>query len=93
MPNIRLSKKSTRNWASSPQVSTPDRKPMSQKQFQAACEVLGIDDNVTAAKAFGLSWRTCQRYWYGEIEVPGPLARLLRLAIRLKMTHEDFLTL
>ena len=87
---MRLSKKATASWASSPQVSIPDANPMTKEEFQFLCTKLGIDDNVTASELFGLSWRNCQRYWYGETDTPGPLARLLRLAYRHKLTHAGF---
>lgn len=91
---IRLSKKgSTVNWASSPQVIIKDKRPMKPKEFVELCTKLKIDDCVTAGELFGLSWRTVQRYWYGEMDVPGPLARLLRLMAKKKITHKELLAL
>ena len=91
---IRLSKKgSSLNWASSPSINVKDRRPMTAKEFNAACATLGIGDHVTAARLFGLSWRTCQRYHYDELSVPGPLARLLRLAIKHKLSQKDLAVL
>jgi hypothetical protein len=86
---MRLSKKHTVNWSTRFNVATPDRAPMSQAEFQTLCLKLQINDGLTAAKAFGLSWRTCQRYWYGALSVPGPLARLLRLAAEYQVTAQQ----
>jgi hypothetical protein len=58
---------------------------MEQEEFQHACLTLKITNAIDAAQLFGLSWRTCQRYWYCELEVPGPLARLLRVMVRQKI--------
>lgn len=94
MATIRLSKKGgTLNWTSSPGVAVTDPRPMSAKEFQRLCRSLRINDSLTAARLFGLSWRTCQRYYYDELPVPGPLARLLRLAKAKKLSHKDLLAL
>ena len=87
---MRLSKKATASWASSPGVTIPDAHPMKKEEFQFLCTKLDITDNVTASELFGMSWRNCQRYWYGETDTPGPLARLLRLAYKHKLTHAGF---
>jgi len=76
---MRLSKKHTVNWATSFTEATPDLAPMAPAEFRRLTAKLGIGDSLTAAKTFGLSWRTCQRYHYGDLAIPGPLARLLRL--------------
>lgn len=83
---MRLSKKSTISWATAFAHNVPDRAPMRQAEFKQLCGEMDINDSATAAELFGLSWRTCQRYWYGETDIPGPLARLLRLA---SMTNTD----
>jgi hypothetical protein len=91
---VRISKKApTHTWASSPGILAKDPRPMRVAEFRAVCKSLKINDCVTAARLFGVSWRTAQRYWYKEIEVPGPLARLLRLAKKQKLTHKDLLAL
>jgi hypothetical protein len=88
---MRLSLRGTKNWASTP----PKHKrvepgpPMSNAEFRRLCTQLKINDNETAAELFGISWRTCQRYWYDEISAPEPLARLLRLAASRKLGHDD----
>lgn len=81
----RVSRGVTVNWSTTFQVSTPDEYPMEQDEFQHACRTLKIGNAADAAVLFGLSWRTCQRYWYGELGVPGPLARLLRVIVRQKI--------
>ena len=86
---VRRSTKQTVSWASSTGQAIPDRRPMSVREFRRLCEQLEIEDCVTAAKAFGLSWRNCQRYYYEETPVPGPLARLLRLAIKTNTSLKD----
>lgn len=77
----------TVNWATSFSKTVPDAGPMGTDEFKNLCARLLIEDSFTAAELFGLSWRTCQRYWYGKLSVTPPLARLLRLAAGLKMTH------
>jgi hypothetical protein len=78
----------TKNWNTSfPKVSIPDAGPMAADEFQHACAILKITDSVIASELLGMSWRTCQRYWHDELYVPPPLARLLRLAVDMKMTH------
>jgi len=87
---MRTSRRGTTiSWASSPQESIPDQWPMSKEEFHLACTDLGIKDGGTAGEVFGLSARTCQRYWYGELTIPGPLARLLRFAVRQEVTVKD----
>lgn len=91
---MRLSTKQTRSWASvgvPPDMSDPH--PMDQHEFQKLCAALHIKDCVTAGTLFGISWRSCQRYYYGEQLVPPPLARLLRLANKHKMSHKELLAL
>jgi len=77
---MRLSKRHTISWATTSKVNTPDPFPMSQEEFQFLCTQLHINDAVTASEMFGVNWRTAQRYWYGKLPPPPPLARLLRLA-------------
>jgi len=90
---MRLSTKQTRSWASAPQHAMSDPHPMTSAEFQELCAKLKINDCVTAGTLFGISWRSCQRYYYDEQPVPAPLARLLRLAVKHKMTHKELLAL
>jgi len=77
----------TTNWATSFKTVARDKHPMSKQEFQTLCIQLKIGDAMTAASLFGLSWRTCQRYWYGDLKVPGPLARLLRISAQNSLSH------
>jgi len=86
---MRLSKRGTTNWASTPQRKLTAPKPMSKLEFQTLCTRLHIDDNGTAAELLGPSWRSCQRYWYGEQVPPPALAQLLRLAARHEVGHAE----
>jgi len=86
---MRLSLRGSKNWASTPARNIPTPKPISKTEFRRLCTKLAINDNETAAELFGISWRTAQRYWYGESAVPEPLARLLRAAIRHRWGHDD----
>lgn len=86
---MRLSKRGTTNWATTFQTKTADNAPMSRDEFRRLCTTLAINDSRTAGELFGLSWRTCQRYWYDDLAVPGPLARLLRLAVKYHSTHDE----
>ena len=87
---MRLSKRGTLNWATTFKGTTADYAPMGKDEFQILCLKLQITDSLMAAKAFGLSWRTCQRYWYGTLNIPGPLARLLRLAVEYQIPLTKF---
>jgi hypothetical protein len=87
---MRISLRATKNWASTPPTrpNPKARTPMTRDEFQALCTKLKINDNETASLLLGPSWRTCQRYWYGELAPPEPLARLLRLAARHNLDHK-----
>jgi hypothetical protein len=78
---MRLSKKATLNWNTTFTANAVDDAPMDYIEFQQLCVRLHINDAMTAAKFFGLSWRTCQRYHFGNLPIPGPVARLLRSRI------------
>jgi hypothetical protein len=86
---MRLSLRATTNWASTPRIKFKAPPPMTRNEFRELCTALHIDDNGTAAELLGPSWRTCQRYWYGELPPSDPIARLLRLAVRHKLSHDD----
>jgi hypothetical protein len=86
---MRISMGGTKNWASTPATQRKPDAPMTNVEFRRLCAKLKINDNATAAELLGPSWRTCQRYWYDEIAAPPPLARLLRLAARLNLSHEQ----
>jgi hypothetical protein len=65
------------------------KKPsMSRAQYRAALKKLGIS-HVGAGKVFGLYHRHAQRFATGESPVPEPLAKLIRLMVRLNLRPED----
>jgi len=87
---MRISIRATKNWASTPPKRLHPKRPppdMDMAEFRSLCVQLKINDNETAAELLGPGWRTCQRYWYGEIAPSPPLARLLRLAAQIGATH------
>jgi hypothetical protein len=89
---MRLSLRASKNWASTPPKRTsvaPRRQPMTTAEFRSLCAQLDINDNETASELLGPSWRTCQRYWYGELDPPESFARFLRLAAKQKVSHAD----
>ena len=87
---MRLSLRATKNWASTPpKRKTKPPAPMDKVEFRYLCAVLKIVDNETAEELLGPSWRSCQRYWYGELSPPDTLARLLRLAAQTSQTHDQ----
>lgn len=57
---------------------------MSPAQFRAAIDKLGLSQE-RAGLWLGLSARQGQRYATGDAEIPEPVAKLLRLVIRLKV--------
>lgn len=61
---------------------------MTAKQYQAAIDRLGLSQ-VAAAELLGLDPRTSRRYALGEIAVPAPTAKLLRLLLAGKISAED----
>lgn len=87
MVGTRISRGGTVSWATSPKAIPLDKHPMDKDEFRRLCILLAIKDGGTAGALFGLSGRTCQRYWYGELPPPATLARLLRLAASLKLSH------
>ena len=86
---MRISIRASKNWASTPRTKPKPVPPMTKDEFHALCAKLKIGDNETAAELLGPSWRTCQRYWYGELPIPPVLARLLRAAVVHGLSHTD----
>jgi len=86
---MRISLRATKNWASTPSTKAKPQPIMSNEEFKSLCAQLKINDNGTAAELLGPTWRTCQRYWYDELSPPPALARLLRLAAQLDLTHDQ----
>lgn len=61
---------------------------MTANQFRTAIEKLGLTQE-GAGLWLGLSPRQGQRYATGEAEIPEPVAKLLRLVLRLGINPED----
>lgn len=61
---------------------------MTPTQYKAAISRLGLSQQ-RAGKWLGISPRTSQGYALGEARIPEPLAKLLRLVIRLNLKPED----
>lgn len=61
---------------------------MTPTQFRAAISRLGLSQE-RAGVWLGISPRTSQGYALGESPVPEPVAKLLRLVIRLNLNPED----
>ena len=65
-----------------------DHPTMSPEQFNHAIGRLGLSA-YAAAPVLGVSLRQSHRYASGETPVPHPLAKLLRLVLRLRMNVEQ----
>jgi hypothetical protein len=61
---------------------------MTPTQYRAAITKLGLSQEGSGLW-LGLSARQGQRYANGEQEIPEPVAKLLRLMIRLDLKPED----
>jgi hypothetical protein len=61
---------------------------MTPKQYKAALESLGLSQE-RAGDWLGIGRRTSQGYALGEYPVPEPIAKLLRLVVRLGLKPED----
>ena len=61
---------------------------MTSKQYRRAIENLGLSQQ-KAAHWLGVSPRTSQNYALGETRIPEPVAKLLRLMIKLNLKPED----
>jgi DNA-binding transcriptional regulator YiaG len=57
-------------------------------QFRSAIDKLGLSQE-RAGLWLGLSERAGQRYANGEAKIPGPVAKLLRLVIRLDLKPDE----
>lgn len=63
---------------------------MTTAQYLAALHKLGLTpSSQKTADTLGLSLRQCQRIASGDSAVPGPVEKLLRLMVRLKLKPED----
>lgn len=61
---------------------------MTPQQFRTAISRLGLSQE-RAGAWLGISPRASQSYALGESRVPEPVAKLLRLVIRLNIKPED----
>ena len=61
---------------------------MSTDEYRAALNKLGLSI-VASAEHLGLSYRQSQRYASGTSPVADPVAKLLRLAIRIGLSASD----
>ena len=61
---------------------------MTPSQYKAAIKTLGLSQEA-AGDWLGVGRRTSQGWALGERPVPEPVAKLLRLCVRLKLKPED----
>ena len=61
---------------------------MTPSQYKTAIKVLGLSQH-QAADWLGIGRRTSQGFALGEYPVPEPVAKLLRLCVKLKLKPED----
>jgi hypothetical protein len=61
---------------------------MTPTQYKAAIKALGLSQE-RAGVWLGLGKRTSQGYALGEYPVPEPVAKLLRLCVKMKLKPED----
>jgi hypothetical protein len=61
---------------------------MTPTQYKAAIKSLGLSQE-RAGDWLGIGRRTSQSYALGEYSVPEPIAKLLRLCARLKLSPDD----
>lgn len=61
---------------------------MTAPQYRTAIKTLGLSQE-RAGDWLGIGRRTSQGYALGEYPVPEPVAKLLRLCIKLKLNPED----
>jgi DNA-binding transcriptional regulator YiaG len=59
---------------------------MSPQEYHSARSTLGWT-HAHVSHAIGVSPRTCYRYSTGEVTIPEPAARLLRLLVRFRLTQ------
>ena len=62
--------------------------PMTPHQYKVAIKALGLSQE-RAGDWLGIGRRTSQGYALGEYPVPEPVAKLLRLCVKLKLSPED----
>lgn len=66
----------------------PAKRPMTPTQYKAAIKALGLAQEA-AGVWLGIGKRTSQGYALGEYPVPEPVAKLLRLCVKMNLKPED----
>ena len=66
----------------------PATTAMTPTQYATAIKSLGLSQR-SAAKVLGVDERTSRKWIAGDNKIPEPVAKLLRLAIRLKLDPEE----
>lgn len=61
---------------------------MTHHQYRTAIAALGLTQH-QAAEWLGVSPRSSQGYALGEYPVPEPIAKLLRLCVRLRLSPDE----
>lgn len=61
---------------------------MSPNDYRLCLHRLGLSQ-LAAAKVLGIGPRTSRAYALGEVRIPEPVAKLLRLMVRLQIKPED----
>lgn len=61
---------------------------MTPTQYKAAIKALGLSQQ-RAGDWLGIGRRTSQSYALGETRIPEPVAKLLRLVIKLKLKPDN----
>ena len=61
---------------------------MTPAQYRAAIKALGLSQE-RAGDWLGIGKRTSQSYALGETRIPEPVAKLLRITVKLKLKPEE----
>jgi hypothetical protein len=61
---------------------------MTPSQYKAAIKALGLSQQ-RAGDWLGIGRRTSQSYALGETRIPEPVAKLLRIMIKLKLNPDE----
>jgi hypothetical protein len=71
-----------------PRMISQAEDAMTPTQYKAALKALGLSQE-RAGDWLGIGRRTSQGYALGEYPVPEPVAKLLRLCVKMKLDPED----
>jgi hypothetical protein len=61
---------------------------MTRREYKSAHETLGWT-HLRMAQVLGVAQRTPYRYAAGEVDIPEPIARLLRLLVLMRLTFSE----